>query len=252
MNQLYARNPVSYSLVWLALYLVLNTITGNIAGALQIDANLVSALPNLLLAVLCYWSLKGAGITTDIGLTTRPAEKASVMLYYLPLLVLPLLNLAYGVNTALTAVQVLALLAMYAGVGFMEEVIFRGLMFKALEQKWNRYVVVAFISFTFAIGHIVSMAAVGQSSIDTVLQVTNAFVVGFMFMLVILASGNLTICVVAHILYNFLANISLVGRTRPEIIIANTVITALYLVYLFARAKNVKAYFGTARATARV
>jgi len=175
------------------------------------------------------------------------------MLYYLPLLALPFISLAYGINTSLSVTDIAILLAMYTSVGFMEEIIFRGLMFKGLVRKWNRYVVVAFISFTFAIGHIVSMVAVAQSGTDTVLQVLNSFVVGFMFMAVILASGNLTICVIAHILYNFLANISLVGRTTPTMVIINTVITVLYFVYLLFRSKNVKAYFAgpdTRRASA--
>ncbi|HWI61306.1 MAG TPA: CPBP family intramembrane glutamic endopeptidase [Symbiobacteriaceae bacterium] len=245
MKKLYARNAVLHSLVWLAFYLVLNTITDNLAGAMHIDFNTVSALPNLALAVVCYWFLRSTGISDEIGLSTKPTERSSVMLYYVPLLALPLLNLAYGINTSLSFTQVLLLLAMYSGVGFMEEIIFRGLMFKALEKKWNRYVVVAFISLTFAMGHIVSMAALGQTSADTLLQVINSLVVGFMFMAVILASGNLTICVIAHVLYNFLANLSLVGRTRPEIIVANTAITVVYFVYLVSRAGNVKAFFGS-------
>jgi uncharacterized protein len=64
-----------------------------------------------------------------------------------------------------------------------------------------------------------------------------------MFMAVILASQNLTICVIAHILYNFLANISMVGSTRVEIIVANTIITVIYFVYLILRTKNTKDYF---------
>jgi len=228
------------------MYLVLNTITGNIAGAMDIDSTMVSAIPNLVLAVVCYWYLRGTGIAEDIGLLTKSTERASVMLYYVPLLALPFLNLVYGINTSLSATKVAFLLAMYIGVGFMEEVIFRGLMFKALEKKWNRYTVVAFISFTFAVGHIVSMVAVGQSGTDTVLQIVNAFVVGFMFMAVILASGNLTVCIVAHVLYNFIANISMVNSTNTEIITVNTVITVLYFVYLVFRAKKVKAYFSGA------
>jgi membrane protease YdiL (CAAX protease family) len=136
----------------------------------------------------------------------------SGVLVAVPLLALPFFSLTYGMNTSLSVTAVVLLFAMYSAVGFMEEIIFRGLMFKGLAKQWNRYVVVVFISLTFAVGHIVSMVAVAQSGSDTVLQVVNAGVVGFMFMAVILASGNLTICVIAHILYNFLANISFLLR----------------------------------------
>ncbi|GFP75538.1 CPBP family intramembrane glutamic endopeptidase [Clostridium fungisolvens] len=243
MKKLYERKAVLHSLVWLAIYLVLNTITDNIAGALNIDFNVVTAIPNLVLATICFYYLKSTGIAKDIGLLTKPTEKNSVMLYYIPLLLLPFLSLIYGVNTSLSAINIVLMLAMYISVGFMEEIIFRGLMFKALVKKWNRYVVVAFISCTFAIGHIVSMVAISQSTTDTILQIINAFVVGFMFMVVILASGNLTICIITHILYNFIANISMVNSTHVEIIVVTTVITILYFVYLLLCGKNSKAYF---------
>lgn len=248
MKKLYERKAVLHSLVWLGLYLVLNTITDNIASAMNIDFNVVTAIPNLMLTVICFWYLKKTGISEDIGLLTKPSEKSSVMLYYIPLLALPFLNLFYGINTSLSPTKVILLLIMYTSVGFMEEIIFRGLMFKALVKKWNRYIVVAFISFTFAIGHIASMAAIGQSGADTVLQIANSLVVGFMFMVVILASGNLTICIIAHILYNFLGNMSLAGGTSIEVIVVTTVITILYFVYLIFRGKNTKVYFSSTNA----
>ncbi|MDD7794429.1 CPBP family intramembrane glutamic endopeptidase [Clostridium sp. 'White wine YQ'] len=243
MKKLYERKAVLHSLVWLILYLVLNTISDNIAGALNLDFNMVTAIPNLLLSVICYFYLKRTSIANDIGLLTKPAEKSSVMLYYIPLIILPFLNLIYGINTSLSIVEIAFLLAMYAGVGFMEEVIFRGLMFKALIKKWNRYVVVIFISFTFAMGHIVSMTAIGQNSTDTVLQIINALVVGCMFMTVILASGNLTICIIVHIMYNFIGNISMANSSHIEIIAVNTTITVLYFLYLFFKGKHTKAFF---------
>ncbi|MDP4153603.1 MAG: CPBP family intramembrane metalloprotease, partial [Bacillota bacterium] len=243
MKKLYERNGVLHSLVWLAFYLVLNTITGNIAGFMNVYSEMISAVPNLFLAAICFIYLKRTGIAKEIGLLTKPNEKTAVMLYYIPLLIVPFLNLIYGINTSLSFKKVFAFFAMYVAVGFMEEIIFRGLMFRALNKKWNRYIVVIFISLTFAIGHIVSMVAVAQTGEDTVLQIINAFIVGFLFMTVILASGNLTLCIIAHILYNFLANISLVGYTHVEIIYITAVITALYFIYLVFASKNIKNYF---------
>ncbi|MBT2654502.1 CPBP family intramembrane metalloprotease [Bacillus sp. ISL-18] len=245
MKKLYERNAVLHSLVWLGIYLVLNTITDNIASSINIEFNLVTAIPNLILAVVCFIYLKITHISEDIGILSKPTEKSSIMLYYVPLLILPFLNLIYGINTSLSVSDITFMALMYTGVGFMEEIIFRGLMFKALEKKWNHYLVVAFISFTFAIGHIISMVAVAQSGGDTILQIANAFVVGFMFMIVILASGNLSICIITHILYNFVANISMVGYTHIQIIILTIIITTFYLVYLILRGKNIKIFFSS-------
>jgi len=243
MLKLYKDKAVLHSLVWLMLYLLLNTITGNIAVSLGLEPYIIGSLPNLLLSVVCLYYLKRSNIATDIGLLTKSTEKSATMLFYFPLLILPFLNLIYGINKGLSPTQLLAILSMYIGVGFMEEIIFRGLMFKALTQKWNHYVVVLFISLTFAFGHAVSIVAIDQSAGDTALQIINAFVVGFLFTIVVLASGNLTVCVITHILYNFMADISLVGSTDVEIIIISFIITLLYFVYLLLFGKNMKAYF---------
>ncbi len=243
MIKLYKNKAVLHSLVWLAIYLFINTITGNVASNLEVNNYLVSCIPNFILAVVCFIYFYKNKISNDIGLLCKPKENAEGMLFYIPLFVLPLLPLLYGINTAIKPFDLLALFLMYIGVGFMEEIIFRGLMFKALTNQWNRVVVVAFISFTFAIGHIASMVAIGQSGFDTILQIINALVVGFMFMTVMLASKNLTVCVIAHIAYNFIANISLMGSTKTAIIIINTVITLLYFIYLIFYRKNIKAYF---------
>lgn len=243
MLNLYRKKAVLHSIVWLMAYLIMNTVTDNYAGMMGVEPHLVSAIPNLILAAVCFFYLKRTKIADEIGLLTTPTERPATMLFYLPLLALPFLNLLYGVNKELSIVNLLAFLLMYTGVGFMEEVIFRGLMFQALTKKWNRYVVVAFISVTFGIGHIVSMIAINQSAEDTVLQVLNATVVGFLFMVIILASGNLTICIITHILYNFIASISLVNSTDVSIIMISLVITVLYFTYLLLRAKNIKSYF---------
>ncbi len=243
MFQLYKDKAVLHSLVWLMIYLLLNTITGNFAGSLGLEPYLVSSLPNLLLSVVCLYYLRRSNIAAEIGLLTKSTEKSKTMLFYFPLLIIPFLNLFYGINTELSSMQILAILSMYIGVGFMEEIIFRGLMFKALSQKWNHYAVVLLIGLTFAFGHAVSIVAIDQSVGDTVLQIINAFVVGFLFTIVVIASGNLTICVITHVLYNFMAEISLVGSTDIEIIIISFIITLLYFVYLLLFGKNMKAYF---------
>ncbi len=243
MIKLYKNNAVLHSLVWLGLYLLINTITGNVASILAVNDYLVSCIPNFILAFICFIHLCKNKILSDIGLLCKPKENAGSMLFYIPLFALPLLPLLYGINTAIKPFDLFAIFLMYTGVGFMEEIIFRGFMFRALTNQWNRVVVVAFISFTFAIGHIASMVAIGQSGFDTILQIINALVVGFMFMTVMLASKNLTICVIAHIAYNFIANISLMGSTKTAIIIINAVITILYFIYLLFYRKNIKAYF---------
>lgn len=243
MLKLYKSKDVLHSIVWLVLYLAANTITGNLATILNANYEVVSFIPIFILATVCFIYLYKTGISKDIGLLCRPTESAKNMMCYIPLFVLPAYSLIYGINNALTPLEILAAFLMYTGVGFMEEIVFRGLMFRALTKKWNRIVVVVFISLTFGMGHIVSVVAVGMSSFDTMLQIINASVVGFMFMTVMLASDNLTACIIAHIAYNFLVTICMSSDDIWTRIIVNTVITFLYFTYLFFSRKNIRNYF---------
>lgn len=249
MTKIYENKAVLHSVVWLVVYLAINTITGNVAGILGVDDYLVSCIPNFILAVICFFYMSKAGISHEIGLLCKPTESAGGMLFYIPMFTLSLRPLIHGINTALKPIDYIALFLMFVGVGFMEEIIFRGLMFKALTKKWNRVAVVVFISFTFAIGHIVGVAAIGQSGIDTILQIINALVVGFMFMTVLLASGNLTACVTAHIAYNFFVDICLPGSNDTTVIFFNAIVTLLYFAYLLFFRKNIKKYFKQTKVT---
>lgn len=241
MYSLYQKRPMAHALFWLVLYLVVNTITGNLA---QTDAEIhqFGFLPNLLLALVCFVFLYRTGISQNIGLTASATEKSSTMLYYLPLFVVPCLSLLYGLKADLPWMEVLTILGFCIGVGFMEEIIFRGLMFEHLSRKWGHRTVLLFISFTFAFGHIISIAAVGMSGRDTFFQIVNAFVVGFLFMIVMITSRNLAACVLTHILYNFFALLSNVGNTQIEIILLTAAITIAYTAYLWKNAGSLRNY----------
>lgn len=242
--KIHQRKLMFPALFWLGLYLLLSTAMGNIAQTDQ-QLYLFSALPQLVLALLCLFYLYRTGLSAQIGLTTPAIEKTTTMLYYLPLFIVTILPLLFGLRTGLSSIDYFALLVMYSGVGFMEEVIFRGLMFDALSQKWAHLTVIFFISFTFAIGHIISIVVVGMSGFENFLQIINAFVVGILFMVIMVSSRNLKACILAHIIYNFFASISNVGNTNIKIIAITTVITLLYTLYLWVNATHFKEYVTT-------
>ncbi|MFL2100660.1 CPBP family intramembrane glutamic endopeptidase [Desemzia sp. FAM 23989] len=235
------RQPMFPTLFWLILYLLLATFIGNYAQTDR-EVYLIGAVPQLLLASLCFLYLYRTGLSTEIGLTTPATESNKIMLYYLPLFFISGISLFYGFQTSLPLLDVLALLGLYTAVSFMEEVIFRGLMFNALSRKWKHLTVVLFISSTFAFGHIISLVATQMTGYETSLQIMNAFVVGFLFMVVMISSRNLKVCILAHILYNFLASISNVGSTRIEVVVVTTIIAVLYTAYLWKNAIHLKGY----------
>ena len=89
------------------------------------------------------------------------------------------INLWKGVTIKLsvleTALYVLSMLC----VGFIEEIIFRGFLFKAL-CKDNLKLAIVISSVTFGMGHIVNLLN-GSDLIPTLLQIAYATAIGFLF-----------------------------------------------------------------------
>lgn len=204
MKHLYEKNKVRHFLVWLAAYLILSVVAINIGAGLGISDHVSVAVPLLILSLVMLAYLRRTRIGTDVGLGIPGAVSPARMWFYLPLAALIALPLIGGVRGDLTAVAVVAIIVQFVCVGFLEEVLFRGMLLRALLEKWRPVWAVLLSGVTFGVGHAASMM-VGQSGGDTVLQIINATVVGLIFTLVVLVTGSLTAVIVVHVFYNIIA-----------------------------------------------
>lgn len=85
-------------------------------------------------------------------------------------------------------------------VGFIEEVIFHGFLFKALcKDGVKRTVVIS--SLTFGLGHIVNLLN-GSDLLPTLLQVCYAAAIGFLFTILFYRGGSLFPCILTHSVIN--------------------------------------------------
>ena len=115
-------------------------------------------------------------------------------------------------------------------VGFLEEVIFRGLLFKALwADAENVGWAVLLSSLTFGMGHIVNLLN-GAQLLPTLLQICYATAIGFLFTVLFLRSGTLLPCILTHSAVNSLSAFA-VERTGALDIAAAAVLTAVSLAY---------------------
>ena len=144
-------------------------------------------------------------------------------------------NLWFGVTLNYGIVEtVLYILSMFC-VGFLEEVIFRGLLFGAMKKE-NLTSAIIISSVTFGIGHIVNLFnGSGAALIPNLLQVVYATAAGFMFVMMYYRSKSLVVCIAAHGLFNAIsvfANDNLTDGQRILSCILLTLITGGYAVYL--------------------
>lgn len=230
MKRLYEHNEIRHFFVWIALYLMVSLVAGNAGPGFGLTLNQASALPLAALAVVVFIYLQRTGIARQIGLGVPPAVPAARMWFYLPLLILVALPLLRGVRDDLTAVLLVAVLVHYLAVGFLEEVLCRGMLLRALLQEWRPVWAVLLSALTFGAGHAASLF-LGQSGADTVLQIINATVVGLVFALVVVATGNLHAVIVTHFLYNTVAMLTY-AQEGAALILAGTVVLLVYGAWL--------------------
>ena len=87
-------------------------------------------------------------------------------------------------------------------VGLVEELIFRGLLFCAIE-KTNPKTAITVSSLTFGIGHVVNLFNnLGGNLVPNICQVLYAIAIGFLFVVIFYRGGSLIPCIVTHSLFN--------------------------------------------------
>ncbi len=194
----------------------------------------------LLSAVLLCFLVKG-GLLSEYGLC-RPKTHCKEMLFYLPLLLIMPANLFCGVGMSSSLPKTLIYVGCMMCVGFLEELIFRGLLFNAMRKDSERAAVVV-SSLTFGMGHIINLFnGSGADLLQNLLQVIYACAAGFMFVMIYLRCESLVPCIIGHGVFNSLSAFSGEALQKPEMEIISavylTVVSGLYALYLALSAKG--------------
>lgn len=205
MKKLYEKNEVAFALVWIGLYVVVMNIAMQVCGGFDDLAGKTPA--QLLVPVLCItamavaltvWILR-SGLTEKFGLCGFKG-KLKNYLWFLPLIAMSCINLKNGV--ALTAPLAVSLLMMVntSVAGYVEEIIFRGFLFRAMAKDGLRSAIIV-SAVTFGAGHIVNLANTSDT-LGVLLQVCYAIVIGFLYTIIVYKGGSLWPCIASHMFVN--------------------------------------------------
>ncbi len=200
MKKLYHQSKIGFAVTWIIAYCVLMSAGDALSVMLGVEKSVTLIIGVGLSAVLLLFLWKNRLFET-FGLC-RPIIPSRTMLYYIPVFVMLTANLWYGVTCNYgIAETVLYMLSMLC-VGFLEEIIFRGLLFEAMREDNVRSAVIV-SSVTFGIGHIINLFnGSGAPLLPNLLQILYATAVGFMFVMMYLKSESLLVCIAAHGLFN--------------------------------------------------
>ena len=229
MTKLYKKNEVGFAILWIVLYVVLTSLAEAVSEELGIH-KLIPLLVHLVMtAVLWIW-VKKNGLLEKYGFC-KPRYPASRFLYYLPLLLLATSGVWAGFALNYSVPESIFHFVSMLCVGFLEELIFRGLLFKGMAKKNVRSAIIV-SAVTFGIGHIVNLLN-GQPLGETLLQIVFAITVGFVLVLLFHRGGSLIPCIVFHSLNNSLNTFAASSQTDYDLIVNVAIIVVLGFGYLF-------------------
>ena len=227
MRKLYEKNEVLFAVLWILVYcFVMSPVRGEFG-----DGSIWSVLALAVIAAGATLFVKINHLEEKYGLTGWPKDTKKY-LYFIPMWVLVTGNLWGGFAPAYSgAALAFAVLSMLL-VGYVEEMLFRGFLFKALAAKNNIKAAIVISAVTFGIGHIVNLLS-GQANLETFTQVFFAIAWGFIVTMVFYKGKSLIPCILAHGLVDVFSKFSADNITFEWLYMGATIVAAiLYCAYL--------------------
>lgn len=201
MKKIYDKNELNFALIWIGIYVVLLSVGDSISGTIGI-VKIVTAPICIILTLIMYLWIRKNEFKEKYGLCSFEAN-VKEYLYFVPLVLLASTNLWWGFRMNLTLVESVLYVISMLCVGFLEEVIFRGFLFKAM-CKTNVKQAIIISSVTFGFGHIVNLLN-GRDIPETLMQICYAVAIGFLFTIIFYKGKSLWPCIVTHSACNSLS-----------------------------------------------
>ena len=202
MKKLYGKNALTFAIVWIVVYCVLQSLANPLNKAIGVEYA-ASAGFCVLQTVVLFAFLRKNKLCKQYGLCKSPTP-AWRFLHYVPLVILASGNLWNGIAVNYSPVETVCRIVCMLCVGFLEEVIFRGLLFQAI-AKDNIKSAVIISSVTFGIGHIVNLFnGSGMDLVSNLCQIVFAVAVGFLLVTIFYRGGSLLPCIAVHSAINTL------------------------------------------------
>ena len=227
MRKLYEEKEVLFAVLWSVVYcLVLTPLKGNFG----LDSAAMLAALIIFTAGICLFVGRNH-LGKKYGLSEWPKDMRKYF-FFIPMWILATGNLWAGFALSYQGVSlVIAVLSMVL-IGFVEEMIFRGFLFKAMLANGNKAAAIIVSSVTFGIGHLVNLFA-GQASFDTLMQVIFAVSWGFILTMVFYKSKSLIPCIIAHAMIDVFSVFGAENRLVDQIyILATVIVSIVYCIYL--------------------
>ena len=197
MKKIFEKHETLFCILLIVVYVVVNSYCIQNFGVEDYRSTIINTVYSITLIVLII-KLKGVSY---YGLAK--VSNLKKYLYFIPLVLIISVNLWTGINITNIQNEIIFYILTMINVGFIEEIIFRGFLFKMM-AKTNIKSAIIVSSITFGIGHIVNLLN-GADLIPTLLQICYAISIGYLFVIIFYKSKSLIPCIITHSLVNALS-----------------------------------------------
>ena len=225
MKKFFEKHETLCCLSLIVLYIIVNSYCIQNFGLTDCRSAVINTMFSLCLIVLMFvlGRIKYYGITK----INNPKK----YLFFIPLALIPTVNLWNGINIDNSSNEIVFYILTMINVGFIEEIIFRGFLFKMMEKD-NVRIAIAVNAVTFGIGHIVNLLN-GAELIPTLVQMCYAVSIGYLFVIIFCKSKSLVPCIITHSLINSLSVFNVENSVSLYIApIFLTLVPILYAAYI--------------------
>ena len=173
------------------------------------------------------------GLVDTVGLTWVHARDVKVSLFYMPLVLIILSNGVFFFDAQKPAFEILMTVVFMVLVAFAEELLFRGMLFKTIEERSGGKAAVIISGITFGFGHIVNLFN-GYTGVSQIIQIVVAVLIGIVLSLLYIRTKSIVPGMVFHTLFNTASALSTEVEPLYDYIAVGVIIAigAAYLFYL--------------------
>lgn len=235
MRKLYEKREVLFAVLWIVAYCVVMTpVKGQFGYGSIVSLLVLAAFATGMTAIVKKWKLE-----EKYGLVGWPKDMKRY-LFFIPMWVLATGNLWDGFAPSYRGMTLAVATVSMLLIGYVEELLFRGFLFKAMLGNGKATTAIIVSSVTFGIGHIVNLFA-GQASVETALQVLFAISWGFILTMVFYRGGSLIPCIIAHAMIDVFSLYGADNEQADWIYIGATIAVAVFYCVYLGRLKGAKA-----------
>lgn len=243
MNKRFSeRYPVTAAILWMIMYVIPFSVAMAITAIYELDNLLLPTSVNIVFSIIATIYLKKRYLSFGAIGIKKPVNIRKTI-YFIPFILIASVPVIFGGKFSVTSYEAINYFVLTLSVGYFEEILGRGVLYRIVESVKGKWCAVVVSSFIFGVAHLAN-ALGGKNIIDIVLQIGFAFIIGVLLAELMIITKSIIPGMLYHFLHDFIAFNFSTPNTKLKLvwIIAYTLLAAGSTLYLFTVCKKEKLF----------